>query len=259
MMTFFKLAPKIVPSAIASASHGITRNQFVNAFRSVSTFVPPKYPDAIPTTAPIAIAPSAATMPTTNDTRAPAISRSSTERPKLSVPSHACVLGGMCGGSVASAGSMSSGLTSSGEAIAIVAKNVKIARPVIPRRLDRNVDQCAPSVARRRDHGLTRRARPTSTCCSISGLLDPGIEVAVRDVRDQVGYDHGCARDQEHRLDDREVQRLDRLICEEAESRPRIDGFDHDRAAEHEPEAQDDQGERRQEGVRDDVFAPHEP
>ena len=41
-ITFTRLAPRIVASAIASASHGITRNQFVNAFRSVSTFVPPK-------------------------------------------------------------------------------------------------------------------------------------------------------------------------------------------------------------------------
>ena len=51
------------------------------------------------------------------------------------------LLGAACGGRLARAGSRSSGLTSSGDAIANAAKNVKIARPVIPRPLDRNVAQ----------------------------------------------------------------------------------------------------------------------
>src|SRR4029079_9543 len=183
-------------------------------------FVPPKYPDATPTTAPITIAPSAAVIPTRSDTRVPAISRSSTDRPKLSVPSHAWVLGGMCGGRFASAGSRSSGLTSSGDATAIATKNVKIARPVIPRPLDRNVAQCPARVLRRRDHGLTRRDRVTSTRCSTSGLLDPRVEIAVRDVRRQVRHDDGGARDQEDALDHRVVLRVDRVVRQQAQAGP---------------------------------------
>ena len=94
-------------------------------------------------------------MPTVRETRAPAINRSSTERPKLSVPSQAWADGGECGGRFASAGSRSSGLTSRGEATASAMKKTKIASPVIPRGLARNVAQWPASVLRRRDHGLT--------------------------------------------------------------------------------------------------------
>src|SRR3954463_16463746 len=155
----------------------------------------------MPTTAPISIAPSAAMIPTSSDTRAPAINRSSTDRPKLSVPSHACALGGECGGRFASAGSRSSGLTSSGEAIASAAKNVKIASPVIPRRLDREVPQWPASVLRRRGPALTLGVRATPPTSSISGLLDPRFEVSVRDAGHEVRDDHGRARDQEDALD----------------------------------------------------------
>ena len=41
-MTLVRLAPRIEARAIASASQGITRNQLVNAFKTVSIFVPPK-------------------------------------------------------------------------------------------------------------------------------------------------------------------------------------------------------------------------
>ena len=42
MMMFCSVRPRIEASTIASTSHGITRNQFVTAFSTVSIREPPK-------------------------------------------------------------------------------------------------------------------------------------------------------------------------------------------------------------------------
>jgi hypothetical protein len=86
-ITLTSVGPITAVSAIASAIHGSTRNQFVTAFSIVSTRVPPKYPAVMPTLEPISIVPKAAVNPTRSEMRAPCTMSSSTDRPKLSVPS----------------------------------------------------------------------------------------------------------------------------------------------------------------------------
>ena len=62
--------PRIDTRTIARTTHGITRNQLVNPFSTVS-IRPPKNPAAIPIADPMIMVPRLATSPTVKETRAP--------------------------------------------------------------------------------------------------------------------------------------------------------------------------------------------
>ena len=110
-------------------------------------------------------------------------------------------------GPLAVAGSTEAGSITIGPTIANPMKTSSTVSPIIPCLLRRNVRQWVARVARRRAQ-ISDRADRSSTgpSVAISGLPDPRVEVAVRDVGHQVAHQHRHAGQQEHGLDHRVVE-----------------------------------------------------
>ncbi len=125
--------PSTVDSTIASGRNGITRNHSVTR-KVMAPTTPPKYPDTRPITVPITIEISVASRPTNSDTRAPQISRVSTERPFSSVPSQYSEDGGPRTGPLAAVTSRPLRLARSGAASAATTKKVRMPSPTMPLR-----------------------------------------------------------------------------------------------------------------------------
>ena len=93
---------------------------------------------------------------------------------------------------------------------------------------------------RRRCHAMLRARDGRPVGSSLMRVAHPRIEVAVEQVGDEVGDDQRRAEQQEQTLQHRVVGPVDRLQRRLAETGPREDRLDRDRARQHEPEVERD-------------------
>src|SRR6185437_732513 len=170
-------------------------------------------PSAPPNTRPI----TGAHRPTVSEIRAPWISRESSSRPSVSVPSQCAAENGARRASI----SMSVGLGSGSTPASAAAASTSRVQPAA-------IQNSVPS-RRVRLTGLTTMASSISS--SSVAMADPGIENGVEQIDHEIHQHVAASHEQHHALQDDEVAGVDRAQQQPADAGQREHGFDDHGAA----------------------------